>query len=65
MKDYEFSKFINGKTDFNTVELNLAYDNGRPFSIHKKIEGTVLADKMNDLSGNEVKIIGSEISKFM
>lgn len=65
MKDYEFSKFINGKTDFNTVELNLAYDNWRPFSIHRKIEGTVLADKMNDLSADEVKVIASEISKFM
>ena len=65
VKDYEFSKFINGKTDFNTVQLNLLYDNGRPYSIHKKIEGTVLADKMNDLSSEEIKVISSEISKFM
>lgn len=65
VKDYEFSKFINGKTDFNTVQLNLLYDNGRPYSIHKKIEGTVLADKMNDLSPEEIKVISSEISKFM
>ena len=65
VKDYEFSKFINGKTDFNTVQLNLLYDNSRPYSIHKKIEGTVLADKMNDLSPEEIKVISSEISKFM
>lgn len=38
VKDYEFSKFINGKTDFNTVQLNLLYDNGRPYSIHKKLK---------------------------
>ena len=35
VKDYEFSKYIYGKTDFNTVKLELFYDNGRPFSMHK------------------------------
>lgn len=65
VKDYEFSKFIYGKTDFNTVQLQLLYDNGRPFSMHKKIEGTVLADKMNHLSDEEVKVISNDIAKFM
>lgn len=65
VKDYEFSKFINGKTDFNTVKLELLYDNGRPYSMHKKIEGTVLADVMNDLTPEEVKVVASDISKFM
>ena len=64
VKDYEFSKFIDGKTDFKTVQLNLMYDNGRPYSIHKKIEGTVLAEKMNDLSQDEVKIVSEEIAKY-
>ena len=49
VKDYEFAKFISGKTDFNTVKLELLYDNGRPYSMHKKIEGTPLAEKMNEL----------------
>ena len=65
VKDYEFSKFIYGKTDFNTVKLELLYDNGRPFSMHKKIEGVVLADKMNDMSLDEIKIVASDIAKFM
>lgn len=65
VKDYEFAKYINNKTDFKTVELELLYDNNRPFSIHKKIEGTVLADKMNDLSREEVKTISEDIAKFM
>lgn len=65
VKDYEFSKYINNKTDFKTVELNLLYDNNRPFSMHKKIEGTVLADKMNDLSQDEIKTISEDIAKFM
>lgn len=65
VKDYEFSKFINGKTDFNTVKLELQYDNGRPYSIHKKIEGTVLADVMNSLSPQQIKAVAKDISNFM
>ena len=65
VKDYEFSKYIYGKTDFNTVKLELFYDNGRPFSMHKKIEGTVLADKMNELTPDEISLVAQDISKFM
>ena len=65
VKDYEFAKFIYGKTDFNTVKLELLYNNGRPFSMHKKIEGTVLASKMNDMTSEKIKIVSSDIAKFM
>ena len=65
VKDYEFSQFIYGKTDFNTVKLNLYFDNSRPFSVHKKIEGAVLADKMNNLAQSDIANISSDIAKFM
>lgn len=65
VKDYEFAKFIYGKTDFSTVKLKLLYDNGRPFSMHKKIEGTVLASKMDTMSPSEIKVVANDISKFM
>lgn len=65
VKDYEFAKFIYGKTDFNTVKLELLYDNSRPFSMHKKIEGTVLASKMDTMMPSEVNIIANDIAKFM
>lgn len=65
VKDYEFAKFICGKTDFNTVKLELLYDNGRPFSMHKKIEGTVLASKMDTMTPSEVKVVANDIAKFM
>lgn len=65
VKDCVLSNYIYGKTEFNTVKLNLHYDNGRPYSVHKKIEGTVLADKMNDLDENEVNSVSNEIAKFM
>jgi len=65
VKDYEFSKFLRGKTSFNIAELELLYDNGRPFSMHKKIEGTVLVDKMNELTPDEIKQVSNEMAKFM
>ena len=65
VKDYEFAKFINGKTSFNTIKLELFYDNERPFSMHKKVEGTPLAERMNDLNDEEVGIISNEIAEFM
>lgn len=65
VKDYEFSKYIYQKTDFNTVKLELFYDNGRPFSVHKKIPGTPLAENMNSLSSSEIKDVSCDIAKFM
>ncbi|KFI69582.1 phosphotransferase family protein [Bifidobacterium magnum] len=65
VKDCEFADFIKGKTNFHTSELELHRDNGRPFSVHKKIEGTPLADKMKDLSDEELKQVSEEIAQFM
>lgn len=65
VKDYQFAKFIYGKTDFNTVQLNLFYDNNRPFSVHKKIEGCPLASKMNNLTQEQIKVVSNDIAKFM
>ena len=65
VKDCALAEYIYGKTEFNTVKPELYFDNNRPFSIHAKIEGTVLADKMNDLSQKEIDTISDEIAKFM
>lgn len=65
VKDCSLAQYIYGKTDFNTVKPSLYYDNGRPYSVHTKIEGIVLADKMNELSQDEVDNISSDIAKFM
>lgn len=65
-KDYEFSNFINGKTYFKTVKLDLQKDNNRPFSIHKKINGETLADKIsNGMTKQEIEDVAKEISRFM
>ena len=65
VKDCEFANYIYGKTDFQTANLKLFYDNARPFSVHKKIEGTVLADKINDLTDEQLKKVSNDIAKFM
>ena len=65
VKDCEFANYIYKKTDFNTSKLELKYDNGRPFSMHKKINGTPLAKKMDGLTDEEIKNVGDDISKFM
>ena len=65
VKDCEFARYIHNKTDFNTVHLQLFYDNGRPFSMHKKIPGIPLAEKMNSLNDEEVKKVSKDIAKFM
>ena len=65
VKDCAMSRYIYKKTEFDTVKTNLYYDNGRPYSVHPKIEGIVLADKMNELTKEEVENISAEIAKFM
>ena len=65
VKDCEFSQYIYKKTDFDTSKLELQYDNGRPFSMHKKIQGTPLADKLEFLSNEELKNVSDDIAKFM
>ena len=65
VKDYEFTQYIYGKTNFNTIKLELFYDNERPFSMHKKIEGTPLAEKMNELNEEQLTCISNEIAQFM
>ena len=65
VKDYEFAKYINGKTSFKTVDLHLGYDKERPFSIHKKIEGVPLAEVMNDMTDEQVEKVSKQVAKFM
>ena len=65
VKDCDFASYIHGKLRYNTVDLKLKKDNDRPFSVHKKIEGKALSEKMNDLSSEEVKQVSREIAEFM
>ena len=65
VKDCEFANYINKKTSFKTVELNLCNAENREFSVHKKIEGTPLAEKMNSMNKEDIAKVSKQISKFM
>ncbi len=65
VKDYQFAKYIKGKTSFKTVELLLKKNNGRLFSMHKKISGTTLINKSDKLSDGDINKVCQQIAKFM
>lgn len=65
VKDYQFAQYIKGKTSFTTVDLQLDFDNSRPFSFHKEIPGTPLAERMDNLSTNDIAKISSQVAQFM
>lgn len=65
VKDCEFANYIYKKTEFQTSDLKLYYDNERPFSVHKKIAGTPLAKKMDNLTDKEIENVSNDIAKFM
>ena len=65
VKDCQFSNYIQGKTHFNTVLLKQGMDNDRAFSIHKKIKGQALTEKMNTMSKEDIKQVSKEIAEFM
>ena len=65
VKDYEFCKYINGKTSFETCKLELHYDKERPFSVHKEIPGTPIAHVMNELSQEDIEKVSKQIAQFM
>lgn len=65
VKDHEFAQFILGKTSFNTVDLKIFYDKERPFSVHREIPGTPLAEKMNTMLEKDVNKVSKQIAKFM
>lgn len=65
VKDCEFAKYISGKTTYTTSNLKLQNDDNRFFSMHKKIQGVALTEKMDDLNSNEIENISYEIADFM
>lgn len=65
VKDCEFAKYINGKTSYTTSNLQLKNDNSRFFSMHKKVDGVALTEKMDKLNEDEIEKISYQISDFM
>lgn len=65
-KEAELVQFIQNKTDFTTVQLELIHDrHGRPFTKHRRIDGVPLAEEINNLSPSSTKTIAQELAMFL
>lgn len=65
VKEYNFSKFINGKISFRVAKLRLKFNSGRPFTIHRGIVGESLSDCYNNLSEKEKNKLAKDIIKLI
>lgn len=66
VKDASVCNFVEGKTSFYTPQMKLCRDEkGRPFSVHKKIEGYTLGDRIYHLSHTALTGAAYDVAKFI
>lgn len=66
VKDAAVCNFVDGKTSYYTPQMKLCYDKkGRPFSVHKKIEGYTLGDRIYHLSHTALTGAAYDVAKFI
>ncbi len=66
VKDAAVCNFVDGKTSFYTPQMKLCYDaEGRPFSVHQKIEGYTLGDRIYHLSHTALTGVAYDAAKFI
>ena len=66
VKDAAVCNFVDGKTSYYTPQMQLCYDaKGRPFSVHKKIEGYTLGDRIYHLSHTAITGVAYDAAKFI
>ena len=66
VKDAKVCNFVEGKTSFYTPQMKLCYDaDGRPFSVHRKIEGYTLGDRIYHLSHTAITGVAYDTAKFI
>ena len=63
-KDVVANNFLKQKLNLKTVDMKLCSNNNRHFSVHTKIEGTPLTNKINTLTQQEKDKITKEIAEF-
>ena len=65
-KDAAVCNFVDGKTSFYTPQMKLCYDDRqRPFSVHAKIEGYTLGDRIYHLSHTALTGVAYDVAKFI
>ena len=66
VKDAAVCNFVEGKTSFYTPQMELHYDEKkRPFSVHQKIEGYTLGDRIYHLSHTALTGVAYDAAKFI
>ena len=65
VKEVAFSKFIKGKIKTPTSNIDIGYNNGRPFTMHKKIAGKSLTAAYESLTENDKLKIADQVSDFI
>ncbi|MDO4526705.1 MAG: aminoglycoside phosphotransferase family protein [Candidatus Saccharibacteria bacterium] len=66
VKDAAVCNFVEGKTSFYTPQMKLCYDeHRRPFSVHQKIEGYTLGDRIYHLSHTALTGVAYDAAKFI
>lgn len=66
VKDAAVCNFVDGKTSFYTPQMRLCYDSERrPFSVHKKIDGYTLGDRIYHLSHTAITGVAYDAAKFI
>lgn len=66
VKDAAVCNFVEGKTSFYTPQMQLHYDaKGRPFSVHRKIDGYTLGDRIYHLSHTTLTGAAYDVAKFI
>ena len=66
VKDAAVCNFVEGKTSFYKPQMKLCYDSKkRPFSVHKKIEGYTLGDRIYHLSHTALTGAAYDVAKFI
>lgn len=64
-KEFFINNFLQNKLSVKIPKMKLFYENSRPFSIHKKLNGECLSFCYNDLSNNELKILAQDICNLL
>ncbi len=66
VKDATVCNFVEGKTSYYTPQMELHYDKQhRPFSVHQKIEGYTLGDRIYHLSHTALTGVAYDAAKFI
>ena len=65
LKDNAFCTFVKDKVTFQFPDLKIYYDQGRPFSMHKKIQGWSLTERFKFLSRQAITNLAYDIAKFI